>query len=63
MLLSIKHYHHQHTSLGTEPSNKNNWIMTNHDIFGTRSSNQTMIGKDNVDKLHVKWVFSDSAGI
>jgi alcohol dehydrogenase (cytochrome c) len=51
------------TSLGTEPNNKNNWIMTNHDIFGTRSSNQTMIGKDNVDKLQVKWVFSDSAGI
>ena len=51
------------TSLGTEPENKNNWIMANHDIYGTRSSNQTIIGKDNVANLQVKWVFSDNAGI
>jgi alcohol dehydrogenase (cytochrome c) len=50
------------TNLGTEPQNKNNWIMANHDIFGTRSSNQTIIGKDNVDKLQVKWIFNDDAG-
>jgi PQQ-like domain len=51
------------TSLGTEPENKNNWIMANHDIYGTRSSNQTIIGKDNVANLQVKWVFSDNTGI
>jgi alcohol dehydrogenase (cytochrome c) len=51
------------TSLGTEPENKDNWIMANHDIYNTRNSNQTIIGKDNVANLQVKWVFSDSAGI
>lgn len=39
------------TSLGTEPENKDNWITANHDIFGTRHSNQTTIGKDNVTNL------------
>lgn len=45
-------------TLGTESSNKNNWITTNHDIFGTRRSNQTAIGKDNVDKMQIKWVLN-----
>lgn len=40
---------------GMEPENKNNWIFVNHDIFGTRNSNQTEIGKSNVEKLEVKW--------
>ena len=31
--------------------------------YGTRSSNQTILGKDNVANLQVKWVFSDNAGI
>ena len=44
------------TDLGTEPEHKNDWITANHDIFGTRSSNQTIIGKDNVKKLHFKWI-------
>ena len=35
--------------------NKNNWPIVNHDLNGSRSSNQTTIGKDNVDKLEVKW--------
>ena len=43
------------TDLGTEAKNNNNWIFLNHDIYGTRSSNQTIIRKDNVDKLQVKW--------
>ena len=43
------------TELGTEPQNHNNWITANHDIFGTRSSNQTVIGKDSVNKLEIKW--------
>ena len=34
---------------------KDSWILINHDIYGTRNSNQTTIGKDNVDKLQVKW--------
>jgi alcohol dehydrogenase (cytochrome c) len=44
--------------LGTEAANNNNWITANHDIFGTRSSNQTAIGKNNVDKLQIKWVLN-----
>ena len=51
------------TSLGTEPNNENNWITANHDIFGTRHSNQTIIGKDNVANLQVKWIFNDPSGI
>jgi alcohol dehydrogenase (cytochrome c) len=34
---------------------KDSWVLINHDIYGTRNSNQTTIGKDNVDKLQVKW--------
>jgi len=45
----------QKTDLGTEAKNKNNWIFLNHNIYGTRSSNQTIINKDNVGKLQVKW--------
>src|SRR4051794_4121221 len=43
------------TVIGVEQKNENNWIMVNHDIYGTRSSNQTIIGKHNLDKLQVKW--------
>jgi len=46
------------TTLGTEPENKDNWITANHDIYGTRHSNQTTIGKDNVNQLQVKWIFN-----
>jgi alcohol dehydrogenase (cytochrome c) len=43
-----------------ETRNKNDWTFVNHDIYGTRNSNQTIIGKDNVDKLEVKWrLFND----
>ena len=43
-------------SLGTtEAKNSNNWITVNHDIYGTRNSNQTIINKDNVAMLQVKW--------
>ena len=38
------------TDTGTEIQHKNNWITVNHDIFYTRSSPQTIIGKDNVNK-------------
>ena len=41
---------------GTEQENDDNWIQINHDLYGTRSSNQTTITKDNVSKLRVKWV-------
>ena len=43
------------TELGTELRNNNNWIMVNHDIYGTRYSNQTKINKENVAKLQIKW--------
>ena len=46
------------TPTGTEPQNKNNWITASHDIFGTRSSNQTTIDKNNVNKLQVKWILN-----
>jgi glucose dehydrogenase len=36
-------------------NNKNNWPIVNHDLYGSRSSSQTTIEKDNVDKLEVKW--------
>ena len=37
--------------VGMEVRNNNNWISINHDLYGTRSSNQTIIGKDNVGTL------------
>ncbi|HYA83418.1 MAG TPA: PQQ-binding-like beta-propeller repeat protein, partial [Candidatus Bathyarchaeia archaeon] len=42
---------------------KNDWITVNHDIFGTRSSNQTIIGKDNVKKLQFKWILLNKSPI
>ena len=44
------------TTLGTEPEHKNDWVTAEHDIFGTKDSNQTIIGKSNVNKLQVKWI-------
>jgi alcohol dehydrogenase (cytochrome c) len=38
-----------------DSKDKNNWITINHDIYGTRYSNQTVIEKDNVANLQVKW--------
>ena len=46
------------TLLGTEPEHNNNWIPANHDVFGTRYSNQTIIGKENVNQLEVKWILN-----
>ncbi|WP_172602047.1 PQQ-binding-like beta-propeller repeat protein [Candidatus Nitrosocosmicus franklandus] len=40
---------------GMEPENIDNWIFVNHDIYGTRNSNQTEIGKSNIENLEVKW--------
>jgi outer membrane protein assembly factor BamB len=48
---------------GMERLNKNNWIFINHDIFGTRNSNQTDIGKTNVNELIVKWRFNNTVEI
>lgn len=48
------------SSAVVETRNKNNWDFVNHDIYGTRNSNQTIIGKNNVDNLEVKWrLFND----
>lgn len=46
------------TNTGFEPKFKDDWISANHDIFYTRSSNQTTIGKDNVSNLQVKWILN-----
>jgi alcohol dehydrogenase (cytochrome c) len=51
------------TDYGTESEHNNDWITANHDIFGTRSSNQTIIGKDNVKKLHFKWILLNKSPI
>lgn len=40
---------------GMELKNIDNWIFVNHDIHGTRNSNQTEIGKSNIENLEVKW--------
>ncbi|HZA07060.1 MAG TPA: PQQ-binding-like beta-propeller repeat protein, partial [Nitrososphaeraceae archaeon] len=48
------------SDFGTELENDNNWITVNHDIYGSRNSNQTIIRKDNVGALEVKWrLFND----
>lgn len=46
------------TFTGFENDQKDNWITANHDIFYTRNSNQTTIGKDNVKDLQVKWILN-----
>lgn len=38
---------------GTEVTNLNNWLFLNHDIFGTRASNQSIINKQNVNTLEL----------
>jgi alcohol dehydrogenase (cytochrome c) len=39
----------------TKVDRRNDWITVNHDIYGSRSSNQTVISKDNVATLQFKW--------
>ena len=51
------------TTLGIEPEHKNDWITAEHDIFGTKDSNQTIIGKNNVNKLQVKWIIHSDNSI
>jgi hypothetical protein len=51
------------TDYGTEPEHKNDWITVNHDIFGTRSSNQTIIGEDDVKKLQFRWILLNKSPI
>lgn len=53
----------QQTDIGTESKNVNNWITANHDIYGTRSSNQTAIGRDNVKDLRVKWILETGSPV
>ncbi len=55
LIKDISNYSPASTDLGTEAKNKDNWIFVNHDAFGSRNSNQTTIGKDNADDLHIKW--------
>jgi alcohol dehydrogenase (cytochrome c) len=47
------------TDTGLEPEHQNDWITANHDIYYTRNSPQTIIGRDNVNQLQVRWVFLD----
>lgn len=44
----------KHFETGMEESNRDNWIFVNHDIYGTRNSNQTQIDESNVGDLKVK---------
>jgi alcohol dehydrogenase (cytochrome c) len=41
---------------GTETKHIDNWLTANHDIYGTRSSNQTTLNKNNVNTLQPKWI-------
>jgi plastocyanin len=43
---------------GLETKNIDNWITANHDIYGTRSSNQTTLSKNNVNTLQPKWILN-----
>lgn len=61
--LSNKQNSPQSFETGMEPHNKNNWIFVNHDVFGTRNSNQTDIGKSNVEGLKVKWRYNNTVEI
>ncbi|MGH9983870.1 MAG: PQQ-binding-like beta-propeller repeat protein, partial [Nitrososphaeraceae archaeon] len=36
-------------------SSDDEWVTVNHDLYGTRSSNQTIINEENVDSLRIKW--------
>src|ERR1700693_6191202 len=51
------------SDIGIEAKNTNNWITVNHDIYGTRSSNQTIISKENVANLQVKWRLNNDVEI
>ena len=37
-----------HFETGMEEINRDNWVFVNHDIYGSRNSNQTQIDKSNV---------------
>lgn len=45
------------TLTGNNASNSNDdwWSTVNHDLYGTRSTNQTIINMENVNSLGVKW--------
>jgi alcohol dehydrogenase (cytochrome c) len=43
------------TGNNTSQSNDDWWPTVNHDLYGTRSTNQTIINMENVDSLGVKW--------
>ncbi|MDQ4073858.1 MAG: PQQ-binding-like beta-propeller repeat protein [Thermoproteota archaeon] len=43
-----------------QKDNTNDWSFVNHDIKGTRNSNQTTINIDNVDRLTVKWILNNT---
>jgi glucose dehydrogenase len=40
----------------TVTANGTDWPMVNYDYAMSRNSQQTVIGKDNVSKLQVKWI-------
>ncbi|MGH9910889.1 MAG: PQQ-binding-like beta-propeller repeat protein [Nitrososphaeraceae archaeon] len=43
------------TSNNIPNSSDDEWVTVNHDLYGTRSSNQTIINEENVDSLRIKW--------
>src|SRR5881275_2192065 len=51
-LSNMKYSSHSDSGMETE-KNADNWITVNHDIYGTRHSNQTIINKENVVTLQV----------
>lgn len=43
------------TGNNTPNDSDDEWVTVNHDLYGSRSSNQTIINKENVDSLRIKW--------
>jgi outer membrane protein assembly factor BamB len=43
------------TGNNTPNGSDDEWVTVNHDLYGSRSSNQTIINKENVDSLRIKW--------
>ena len=43
------------TGNNTPNGSDDEWVTVNHDLYGSRSSNQTIINKENVDSIRIKW--------
>lgn len=44
-----------HATVASNSTYADGWPTVNHDLYGTRSTNQNIITKENVDSLRIKW--------